>query len=128
MAPGDWGATHVLSYEQEGRRVEELVRSERGSLYTVQEWAGHSVADWSVSRQGRLSCGGQELRGATLRPIVAPALSLSSVLDAVRSGAQTVTEVSERLGRDVAEVERSLCTLQRLGKVVVGQDGGIVLR
>lgn len=127
----DWGATHILAYEVAGKMVEVAVRKELQALSTKEEWAAHAVPDWTFEDDGRLYyCGidyAAEKGKCTLRLIGTPRLSLDSVLFMLKNGCRNPFDMSHILKRSVVEVETSLATLERLGKVVRDESGSFHL-
>lgn len=109
---------------------EALVRREGSSLYTVEEWTGHEVAEWTFEDDGRIYFCGEDYASTmgkcTLRPLGAPRLRLDDVVRSVEKLSKggkmsTVGEVARDLGRDVGEVEKSLGKLVLFG--VIEEEG-----
>src|SRR5882672_1711795 len=98
--------------------VEVLVRREGRSLFTVEEWTGHSSADWTLGKGDVVRRLGKRFAGkVVLLPLVTSRLRLEEVEKACSQGARTPEQIATVLRRSAAEVLSSLATLRRLGRV-----------
>lgn len=106
---------------------EVLVRKEGEGLLTREEWSGHAVPDWTFEHDGRLYyCGidyAEERGKCFLRTIGKSPLRLELLLKLVYQGQRDLGILSQAMQRSVEEIETSLATLERLGKVRVAEDG-----
>jgi hypothetical protein len=120
-------ATHVLSYEQDDVMVEVLVRKDGEALQTAAEWAGHAVSEWTLEEDGRLCYCGVDFaaeRGVcSLRPIGAKPLNLDLLLRTILRGVHDMGQLASIFSRSFEEIETSVATLERLGKVTIDRPG-----
>ncbi len=120
-------ATHVLSYEEGDAMVEVLVRKDGQALQTAVEWAGHAVSDWTIEDDGRLCYCGVDFaaeRGVcALRPVGMKPLNLDLLYRTIMRGVHDMKELANIFNRSFEEVETSIATLERLGKVTVDNPG-----
>jgi hypothetical protein len=124
--PAGFVATHVLSYEQDGRMRELAVRLEGQALLTADVWAAHSIPDWTFEEDGRLYYCGVDFaleRGKCgLRAVGSRGVNMEMVLRLVKQGRHSVLDVAQVLSCSLEEVSTAIATLERLGKLEFTAD------
>jgi hypothetical protein len=123
-------ATHILAFEADGKMVETLVLLDGEALLREDEWAAHSVPDWTIESDGRLYyCGidyAAECGKCTLRAVGSRGIPLDTLLMIVRQGRHSVLDIARALQCSIEEVSTGVATLQRLGQLERASDDRVL--
>lgn len=114
-------ATHILAYEHEGKMVETLVLLDGEQVLREDEWAAHSIPDWTIEADGRLYyCGvdySEETGKCSLRAIGSRKIPLDTLLMVVKQGRHSILDIARVMQCSIEEVSTGIATLERLGKL-----------